>query len=160
VEYEFELSDAEFRRAWLAEYFRRSALARLRAVAGPLIALVGAHWVRAGDHGLRVFGGLAILFGLWHIAKPFLVAEAWVRRRRMRGAASATIRVRIDGEGIRVSDGAKETRYGWNRVRAAGRGRDYVWFEVAGGARATIPLRAVPDEPALVAVLRRHTRWT
>ena len=69
------------------------------------------------------------------------------------------MRVRVDDSGVHVSDGAKETQLGWDAITAAGRGNGYVWFEVRGSARGTIPTRVIGDEPALVEVFRARGAW-
>jgi hypothetical protein len=115
--------------------------------------------VRSAEVGTRAIGVLMVGFGLWQVLRPLLLVALRIRERRARGAATTTIRIRIDDRGIAVSDGTRESVYGWERVTGAGRGQDYVWFEVGGAARGTIPLRVVEDEAALVAIFRRRGKW-
>lgn len=159
--YEFQLSDREFARAWIAEYYRRPGLARLRVIAGPAIVLLGARMhAHAADASGRAIALAAIAFGIWQIVRPWVIAWALVRRRRKSGVASRSMRVCVDpGFGITVGDGEKEGRFGWDRVIAAGKGAGYVWFELATGSRGTIPSRAIPNEAALVEVLRSRSKW-
>ena len=102
----------------------------------------------------------AMLFGLWHVMRPWAIAWMLVRRRRKSGGASKSMRVTVDpGLGITVGEGGRETRFGWDQVTKAGRGSDYLWFELARGVRGTIPVRAIPDEAALVEVFRSRSKW-
>ena len=157
---EFRLSDAEFRRAWLTEYLRRPGFARLRLFLGPAIALFGARALGAAHDGEgRLVGMLAVAFGVWQVARPWLLVSSMLRRRRQLGSAEQPLVVTLDDAGIAVFDGTRDTRLPWKAVTAAGRGRDYVWFEVRGATRATIPLRAVKDEAGLVDALRTRTAW-
>jgi hypothetical protein len=159
LELEFQLSDREFERAWIAEYFRRPSGA-LRTLAGPLVAALGLFVAtRATDGGGRSAGALLVALGLWQLARAFVLARALVGKRRATGAASRTMRVHLDDAGIAVSDGKKETRVPWDGVTGAGRGGDYVWFEVRGSARGTIPLRAIADPAALESIFRDRGKW-
>lgn len=159
MNFEFQLSDQEFRQAWLAEYFRRPGLGLFRVIAGPAFVAIGVSMARGDDLFGRGIGVAAIVLGVWHVVKPFVLASAMVRKRRAIGAADAKMRVRVDGSGIRVSDGKRETQLAWDAITAAGRGRDYVWFEIRRSARGTIPLRAIADEAALVELFRTHEKW-
>lgn len=161
--FEFQLSDREFARAWIAEYFRRSGIGRLRVIAGPAMVFIGWRMYAGAHEGVgRGIAIAAILFGLWHVARPWVLAWMLVRRRRRSGAAGRAMRVTVDpGLGITVGDGGgRETRFGWDQVTRAGRGSDYVWFELARGVRGTIPSRAIPDEAALVEVFRSRSKWS
>lgn len=158
--FEFQLSDREFSRAWLAEYFRRPGLNRLRVVVGPAIAIFGIQLFRsAHDTGGRFIAGVAIVLGLWHMVRPLAIVAMMLHQRRKTGAAQAPMRLTVDELGIEVSDGKKETRLRWADVTGAGRGSEYVWFEIRGASRGTIPLRAVPDESALVEAFRSRGKW-
>lgn len=158
--YEFELTDDEFRRAWLAEYFRRPGAAVLRIVVGIVFAGMGIQMAAGAPEATgRVIGVAAVALGLWHLARPFVMVRAILRHRRESGAAARRMRVAVGDAGITVDDGRTETALGWDSITAAGRGKDYVWFEVRGSARGTIPLRAVGDEGALVEAFRTHGKW-
>ncbi|MDQ3035105.1 MAG: hypothetical protein M3Y87_22050 [Myxococcota bacterium] len=157
--FEFQLSDRDFRQAWLAEYFRRPGLGLFRVIAGPAFIVVGLQMLRGDDPMGRGIGIAAILLGVWHLVRPFVLVRAMVRRRRASGAADARMRVSVDGSGIAVSDGKKETRLGWDAITGAGRGRDYFWFEIRKSARGTIPLRAVGDEAALTELFQSRGKW-
>jgi hypothetical protein len=160
LSYEFRLSDREFERAWLAEYFRRPGLARLRVLLGPAIAIFGINLIRGASDRVGVaIGVVAILLGVWHVARPFVIVRAAVRHRRKTGAAERTMRVRVGEEGIAISDGVKETRLPWDQVTGAGRASEYVWFEVRRSARATIPLGAIGDVAALEQAFRARGKW-
>lgn len=158
--YEFVLTDDEFRRAWLAEYFRRPGAAALRVVVGIVFVGLGIQMAQGAPEAVgRAIGVAAIVLGMWHLARPFLMVRAVLRQRRDSGAASRRMRVRVADGGVAISDGQKETELGWDAITAAGRGKGYVWFEVRGSARGTIPLRAVGDEAALVEAFRAHGKW-
>lgn len=159
MKYEFQLSDQEFSRAWLAEFFRRPGLGLFRVLAGPVFVAVGVQMVRGDELFARGIGVAAILLGVWHVLRPFVLVRAMVGQRRKTGAAESTIRLDVGENGIVVSDGAKETRLGWDAITGAGRGRDYVWFEIRKAARGTIPLRAVDDEQALIETFRSRGKW-
>ena len=158
--YEFELRDDEFRRAWLAEYFRRPGAAALRVVIGIVFIGLGIHMAQGAPEMVgRAIGTAAIVLGMWHLARPFLMVRAILRQRRESGAAARRMRVRVGEAGISVSDGQKESELAWDTITAAGRGNGYVWFEVRGSARGTIPLRAVGDEAALIEAFRTRGKW-
>ncbi|HBQ16145.1 MAG TPA: hypothetical protein DEF51_35105 [Myxococcales bacterium] len=158
--YRFALTDGEYRRAWIREYYRRPGARMLRLLAGPLIALLGVGMLaRAPRLFERGMGVVALFFGLYLLFKPLLLANALVRRRQRTGMAERELEVTLRAEGIRIDDGKIRTNLPWDEVRAAGRGPDYVWYEMKGGSRATIPLRAVDDLEALEALLRDKTSW-
>ncbi len=158
--FEFQLSDREFRRAWLTEYFRRPGVGALRVLLGPAVVIVGIQLARTATiTSSRVVAAVAIAFGAWHIVRPLAIVWMLVRRRRASGASDATMQVTIDALGVAVSDGKNETKLRWDAVTAAGRGHDYVWFEIRGSSRATIPLRAVSDEAALTEAFRSRSKW-
>ncbi len=159
VTFDFQLNDSEFSRAWLTEYFRRPGLGLLRVLAGPLFVFIGLEMTR-GPAGMgRGVGVAAIVLGIWHVLRPFVLVRALVRRRRASGATSAQMRVAIEDAGIRVSDGNKETRFPWDAITAAGRGKDYVWFEIRRSVRGTIPLRVVKDEARLIEWFQSRGKW-
>lgn len=158
--FRFTLTDAEYRRAWIREYYRRPGARVLRLLAGPLLAMLGVGMIaRAPDLFERGMGVVALLFGLYLVFKPLLLANALVRRRQQSGMADRELEVSLRKEGVRIDDGKVRTNLPWDEVRAAGRGPDYVWYEMKGGSRATIPLRAVEDVEALEALLRDRTEW-
>ena len=104
-------------------------------------------------------GGVCVVFGLYYALKPLLAARMLTRRRRASGRADREIEVTLDHRGVVIGHGEVSTRLGWDEVVAAGRGPSYVWYELRGGQRATIPLRAVEDPDALVEILRARTEW-
>lgn len=158
--YEFELTDDEFRRAWLAEYFRRPGAAALRVVVGMVFLGLGIRMATGAPEATgRAIGIAAVVLGIWHLVRPFVMVRAVLRHRRESGAAARRMRVRVGSSGVAISDGQKETEVGWDSITAAGRGKDYVWFEVRGSARGTIPLRAVGDEAALIEAFRERGKW-
>lgn len=157
--FEFQLDDREFKEAWLAEYFRRPGLGLLRLLAGPAFILIGFEMTRGPEVMGRGIGVAAIVLGVWHLVRPFVLVRALVRRRRASGASSARMRVAVEETGIRVSDGSKETRFSWDAITAAGRGRNYVWFEIRRSTRGTIPLRVLNDEATLIESFRSRGKW-
>jgi hypothetical protein len=157
--YRFTLSDEEFRRAWLAEYYRRPGWRSLRILGGPAFVALGVMMVRSDAVFQRVMGVVAILFGVYYALKPLLAARALTAQRRRSGRADVELEVTLHGRGVRIDDGKVRTELPWHEVTAAGMGRGYVWYEVRGGSRATIPLRVVDELDPLVEMLRRHTEW-
>src|SRR5690606_10993783 len=107
----------------------------------------------------RAMAVVTMLFGAWLALKPFLMAWALTSRRRRQRRSSATIEVRFDQRGMRVDDGQSTTELAWDRLRAAGEARDYVWLEQKSGARATIPRRAIDDLDALRELLSSELEW-
>lgn len=161
LEYSFTLSDEEFGRAWLREYYRRPGWRVLRIAGGPALMLFGASMiVRAPDLFSRAMGVCAVLLGLWYATKPLLARRLLTRHRRESGRADAEIGLTLSDDGVAIDHAGVRTELDWSDVTAAGRGPDYVWYEIGRGARATIPLRAVDDVDALESLLRRHTAWT
>lgn len=157
--YRFTLSDAEFRRAWLAEYYRRPGWRSLRVLGGPALVALGVTMVRSDAVFQRVMGVVAILFGLYYAAKPLLAARMLTAERRRSGRADLELEVTFHGRGVCIDDGKVRTELPWQEITAAGMGKGYVWYEISGGSRATIPLRVVEDLDALVEVLRERTAW-
>lgn len=157
--YRFTLSDEEFRRAWLAEYFRRPGWRSLRILGGPAFVGLGVVLLQSEAVFQRVMGVVAVLFGLYYAAKPWLAARALTAQRRRSGRADVELEVTFHPRGVRIDDGKVRTELPWREVTAAGLGRGYVWYEVSGSSRATVPLRVVDDLEALVAMLREHTAW-
>ncbi len=157
-ELEFELTDREFRRAWLAEYYRRPGARAFRLLAGPILFTVGAIVLRdaEGTQG-RAFGAIALVYGVHHALRPFLLSALVVRRRRKLGLRK--YRLTIDDGGIAISDGKGTSHVAWSDVTASGRGDGYLWYEVRSSARATIPVRAMPDPEAIEGVFRRFGRF-
>lgn len=157
--YRFELSDREFASAWLREYYRRPGLRILRILAGPALVALGAFMVQGSESFSRAMGFVAIAFGVWRVVKPLFMAWAMTSRRRRANRAAATIEVRLDQRGMRVNDGKATTELAWDRLRAAGLTRDYVWLELKSGTRATIPRRAIADLDALRELLSSRLEW-
>ncbi|MFK7987971.1 MAG: hypothetical protein AB8I08_18270 [Sandaracinaceae bacterium] len=159
LSYRFRLSDGEFRRVWLTEYYRRPGWRSVRIVAGPALVALGISSLRAGDLFNRVMGGVCVAFGLYYALKPFLAAWMLTKQRKQSGVADQEIGVTFTPEGVEIDQGGARTELGWDDVRAAGSGARYVWYELNRGARATIPMSAIDDPAALEALLREHTEW-
>ena len=157
--YRFSLSDREYRRAWVREYYRRPGSRLLRIVLGPFFAMVGVALVRSTELFTRGMGVATVLLGLWVTLKPLLAANTLVRHRRATGRGDVTFEITLHRQGIRIDDGKVRTELPWDEVISAGRSPDYFWYEVRGGSRATIPLRVVEDPAALEALLRERTTW-
>ena len=157
--YRFTLTDRDFARAWLTEYYRRPGWRLLRFGAGPAIVALGWSMTSGPTALTRGMGWVAIAFGVYYALKPLLGCWMMVRRRRASGRSELSLEVQIGSRGVRIDDGKVRTQLGWDQVSSAGRGRDYFWYELRGGARATIPLGAVDDAAELEATLREHTRW-
>ncbi|MCA9607589.1 MAG: hypothetical protein KC619_18405 [Myxococcales bacterium] len=157
--YRFVLSDDEFARAWLREYYRRPGWRTWRIIGGPIFIALGLTMMRNDALLSRGMGILAIVMGLWYALKPLLAARMLRDQRRKSGRSDVELEVRIHANGIRIDDGKVKKELAWEDVTRAGATKDYVWYELRGGNRATIPLRVVDDPPALRAEMRRHTTW-
>lgn len=157
LRYEIDLTDRELGTAWVREaHARRGLVGRLL---GPLAIALGAVGLatRADPTG-RLVAVLALAYGLFHLARPFLAARRIVSERRRRGG-STTVIVSIDARGITVSREGKSLTFPWKEITAAGKREDYVWYEVRGAHRAPVPTRVIPDLPALERELRARTKW-
>lgn len=163
LQYTFRLSDQEFRRAWLAEYYRRPGWRVIRVAAAPALVAMGVSMLRierATNAALyTALGWLTIAYGIYYAIKPFLRAHVLVRERQKQNAAARELTLSLDESAMEIDDGRMSVRLTWNEVSAAGRGRDYIWYELRSGQRATIPLRAVQDEEQLVALLSAKAEW-
>ncbi|MBX3275049.1 MAG: hypothetical protein KF729_32590 [Sandaracinaceae bacterium] len=157
--YRFALSDDEYARAWLREYYRRPGWRVWRVVGGPCFILLGLGLTRSEELVSRIVGGAAIVMGLWYALKPLLGARMLRDRRAKSGRAKVELEVRVGPSGIRIDDGTVKQEIAWPDVVRAGASKEYVWYELRGGSRATIPLRVVEDPIALRELLRAHTRW-
>lgn len=153
IEVSFALSDEEFRRAWLREHYAQASPAR--NVVGPVMVVLSA-WVLA-RHGASFLPLVAGGYGLFLIARPFLLLTQLLRERKKQGPV--TLALRVDETGITIRRGAKTIELAWSRITAAGRRDDYVWYEIGRSQRATIPLRVVEDREALEALFRAHVPW-
>lgn len=156
--YRFELSDREFASAWLREYYRRARFKVLLALSGPALIVLGAVMLRSAEVFSRTMGFVIVLFGVWRVIKPFVLAWAMTSRRRKQKRAGP-LEVRFDRQGMHVDDGARTTDLAWDRLTAAGESRDYVWLELANGTRAMIPRRAIDDLDALRELLSKRLEW-
>ena len=151
---EFELTDAEFRQSWLAEYYRRPGFRSFRILLGPVVATIGAMMLRdAHQTSGRAIGAIAVVYGVYHTIRPFLLSMLVVRRRRKLGLRR--YRVTLDETGIEIGDGKGASRIPWKDVSASGLGASYLWYEVRKSARATIPFRAMEDRAAIEATFRK-----
>lgn len=158
--YRFKLSDREFASAWVREYYRRPGARAWRVLSGPGMFVLGAvAAARAGEAFTRAIAIVAVLLGIWLIAKPFLMAWAMTSRRRRANRAAVEIEVRFDRDGMRVTDGGAKTALPWEKLSAAGLSDDYVWIELSTGTRATIPRRAIDDLDGLRALLASRLAW-
>ena len=159
LSYRFALSDDEYARAWLREYYRRPGWRVWRVVGGPCFILLGLGLTRSEELVSRIVGGAAIVMGLWYALKPLLGARLLRDQRARTGRAHVELEVRLDASGIRIDDGKVKQQIAWPDVVRAGASKEYVWYELRGGSRATIPLRVVDEPGALRELLRVHTRW-
>jgi len=89
---------------------------------GPLAIALGVIGLatRADPTG-RLVAVLALAYGIFHAARPFLTARRVVADRRRRGGSSRVI-VSLDERGIAVSRDGKSITFPWADVTAAGRG--------------------------------------
>lgn len=155
---EFELTDREFRKSWLAEYYRRPGLRWFRILAGPVVLVVGAIMLRdAHDVGGRAAGSVAVVYGVFHALRPFFLSALVMRRRRKLGRRK--YRVTLDDAGIGISDGKQSSQVPWADVTASGPGDGYVWYELRKSARAILPFRAMPDREAIIETFRKKGRY-
>lgn len=157
LRYEVDLTDAELRDAWLTEDRARRGLAR-RAI-GPAMIVFGLGTLASqSETTARVIATLAILMGLFQIARPFLNVARAISERRRRGGSQVVI-VALDDAGIALTREGKTARFPWKDVTAAGERETYVWYELRGQHRAPIPRRVIGDLEALRDKLRASTRW-
>lgn len=159
LRYRFVLSDEEFARAWLREYYRRPGWRAWRIVGGPCFVALGLAMMRGEELFSRAVGTAAIVLGLWYGLKPLLAARMLRAERRRSGRSDVELEVRVHAGGVRIDDGAVKKELPWSEIVRAGASKEYVWYELRGGSRATIPLRVVDDPEALYATLRAHTAW-
>lgn len=152
--FEIVLTERELARAVVREDFARAGLPRL--LLAPTALALGVVWLGTHEDASRWVGTLAIAYGAFYLARPFLVARLLVAEQRRHPGA---VVVELSDEGLVLSRAGRSMRLAWREVTAAGRRADYVWFEVRGRRRAPIPIRLVPDPDALESFLRRHTRW-
>jgi hypothetical protein len=154
LQYDVDLTEDELRLAWLTEDRARRSLMR-RAI-GPVAVVVGLGAV-AGEGGSRLVGLIAVAFGLFLVAQPFLVVAGVLAARRKQG--SPRVAVSIGEDGIALTRDGKTAHFAWKDVTAAGQRATYVWYELRGRHRAPIPLRVIGDLDALTSLLRARTRW-
>ncbi|MCB9595610.1 MAG: hypothetical protein H6719_23010 [Sandaracinaceae bacterium] len=159
LSYRFTLSDDEFARAWLREYYRRPGWKTWRIIGGPCFIALGLTMMRNEGLLSQGMGIAALVLGLWYALKPLLAARMLREQRAKSGRSHVELEVRLHGEGIRIDDGKVKKEIPWDQVVRAGAAPAYVWYELRGGSRATIPLRVVEDPEALRAKLRAHTAW-
>jgi hypothetical protein len=156
--YRFKLSDREFAMSWLREYYRRPGWRIVRVLGGPFMIMVGVAMYGSRQTFPSIMAVVAIGYGLYLLFKPLLFASVLTSQRRRTGRSDVEMEVTLDEDGMRVSDGRAKTDLPWKKIAAAGVTPQYVWIELANGNRATIPLRAIDDLPALRALLAEHTR--
>lgn len=155
----FTLTHGELARAWLFEYYRRGLWGVLRLLGGPALVVVGWTLRQSGDGLVAAFGAFAVGYGVYYAVKPLLHVAFQVRRRVRVRADLVETTVRFGDDGIDVEHGASRTHIGWVDVGGAGRSATYLWFELPGGNRAPLPLRAVDDVEAVIARFREHDVW-
>jgi hypothetical protein len=152
--FEIELTERELARAFVREDFARAGLARL--LLAPTLLLLGVVWLATHAGVSRLVGLLEIAYGAFFLVRPFLLARVLVaEQRRLPGA----VVLELAEEGLTLTRAGRSLQFPWRDVTAAGRRSEYVWYEVRGRTRAPIPLRLVPDLPALEAFLRERTHW-
>lgn len=157
--YRFVLSDREIASAWLREYFRRPGWRAWRVIGGPCFIGIGIVLTQSAELFMRGIGLATIGLGLWYAAKPFIGARLISQDRRRRGLSDLEIEVRLGRDGLRIDDGRVRKEIPWSDVVRAGASSEYIWYELRGGSRATIPLRVVEDREALRTKLAAHCRW-
>jgi hypothetical protein len=157
---EFVQTHGEFAAAWLGEYYRAPRRGTLRVLGGPALGFFG--WrlgtLRPGEWPALV-GAVALGLGVYTMLKPLLEVALLVRKRHALGGNRVTIVVDLADDAITVASGPAETKLGWDRISCAGQRSSYLWFEVAGATRAIIPLRAIADREAVVALFRAKGKW-
>jgi len=158
--YRFVLSDEEFGRAWLREYYRRPGWRAWRIIGGPCFVALGIAMSRSAESFTVGMGIASVVLGLWYVVKPWIAMRATVAQRRKGGRSGVEIELRLHREGIRIDDGKVRKEIPWEDILTSGMASEYVWYELAGGNRATIPLRVVDDIDALREKLAAHTRWS
>jgi hypothetical protein len=160
LRFTFRLGDDEFRRAWLREYYRRPGWRSLRVLGGPGFVVLGLAMASGSDLFMRVMGTVTVLFGVYYALKPWLMVRAITRRRRAAGHHQREFTITVRKKGVQIDDGNVRTELPWAEIDQAGEGPEYVWYQVRGGHRATIPHRALGDDhDALVEMLKANTRW-
>ncbi len=157
--YRFVLSDAEFGHMWLREFYRRPGWRIWRVIGGPCFIALGIAMARGTEVLTTGMGVGSIVFGLWYAVRPWIAMKAIVAQRRKRGRSNIELELWLHRDGIRVDDGKVKKEIPWENIVRAGESRSYVWYELAGGSRATIPLRVVGDRDALQEKLAAHTDW-
>jgi hypothetical protein len=155
--FRFTLSDREFASAWLREFYRRPGWRIARVLFGPFLIGAGVLMMGSQNRFTWAMGIASIALGAYRTLKPFLMAAAIVAQRKKIGAAQRQIEVKLDREGMSVTDGKTKTLIGWEKIRSSGLTESYAWIEMKDGKRATIPKRAIDDVEALRKLLGRHT---
>ena len=157
--YRFVLSDAEFGRAWLREYYRRPGWRLWRVIGGPCFVALGFAMSRSAEPLTMGMGIASIAFGIFYAVRPWMASKAMVAHRRKGGRSGVEIQLSLHRGGIRIDDGKVQKEIAWEHIASSGETPEYVWYELAGGNRATIPLRVVDDVGALREKLAAHTKW-
>lgn len=158
--YRFVLSDGEFGRAWLREYYRRPGWRAWRVIGGPCFVALGIAMSRSAERFTMGMGIVSIVFGIFYLVRPWIAMKAMVAHRKKGGRSGVEIELRLHRDGIGIDDGKVRKEIPWGDIIASGETSEYVWYELAGGNRATIPLRVVSDIDALRATLGAHTKWS
>ncbi len=157
--YRFVLSDDEFGSAWLREYYRRPGWRSWRIIGGPVFMALGIAMSSSAELLTRGVGVATAVMGVWYALKPLIARRLLTAQRRKSGHSDVELELRIDRDGIRIDDGRVRKQISWGDVVRAGESRDYVWYELGGGSRATIPRRVIDDLDALRAKLTENTAW-
>jgi len=157
--YRFVLSDDEFGTAWLREYYRRPGWKTWRFIGGPCFIALGMSMSTSSELLTKGVGLATALMGVWYALKPFLARRLLTKQRRRSGHSDVELELRLDRAGVRIDDGKVRKQIPWSDVVRAGESKAYVWYELKGGSRATIPRRVIDDFDALRTKLTENTSW-
>ncbi|HEU4409343.1 MAG TPA: hypothetical protein VFS43_29055 [Polyangiaceae bacterium] len=157
----FRQSTGEFARSWLHEYYRQAGLGPLRRVAGPLLIALGLalRTLARGEAKVTAVGTFFFYYGIYYIARPFLLLAVTLVRRRGRVGPGGELTLELDERGLRLSDASSTSKLGWDVITAGGARSDYAWVEIRGGSRLSIPRRAFDDFAAFEAYFRDRDKW-
>ncbi|HHH28411.1 MAG TPA: hypothetical protein ENK57_08710, partial [Polyangiaceae bacterium] len=125
--YRFVLSDEEFGRAWLREYYRRPGWRAWRVIGGPCFTALGIAMSMSAEALTKWVGIATIVLGLWTTLKPFIARRMLTKQREAAGHSGVEIELRLDDEGIRIDDGRVRKQLEWAGIVRAGETADYFW---------------------------------
>lgn len=155
--FEIALSDQELATAWVREHYGRQG--SLRFWMAPALVFLGVLLMAQATGAPRIAAVLMIVWGLFALARPFLMASQIVAQRRKRGGTHK-VELRIENKGLTITKEGKAVLFPWKDITAAGVRQDYVWYEIRGAQRAPIPKRVIPDVEALQRFFAKHTLWS